>query len=396
MTSHEGTRRQDLLGVLELAKRPERFLSVYAAADPLVIYRDVRPGEDPHHEVFLRVKGQLDAARDALSNPELQKEFDIARRPIEDFIARAKFAERGLGLFASAQDGLVATVFLPALPAQDAVRFGPGADVYPALDVLEELEPVMACLIERNRATLLAIQAGEVVYRRSVRSPVPHKSRATTRADRLSAPKSQQYEAERERRHYRRVAELMSETGREYSTRRLFLAGPDEAVSGLRAALPRSLASLLQGNGSVPGYAGEAALRDAAVQAAAREERHAEETMVSELVTRAAKNEGAVLGPYATAYAAEQRRVHLLVLAGDGDPIPGRRCPACGHLAPAEETRCSLCQTSTYPVDLGRELVSLSYRNGTSVEIVHGPAAKVLSEQGGGMGGLLKLATAAR
>jgi hypothetical protein len=261
---------------------------------------------------------------------------------------------------------------------QDAVRYGPGADVLPVIDAIDELEPLVACLVARNAAMVLAVSLGAIVYKGRVSSEVPRRTRAGSST---FWPGMDGHQDELWQRHLRHVAKVLDAVIERHPTQRVYLAGPTEQVSALRGVLRRQTRGLVRGVVKLPSRAPMATLRDAALRASEEDERRLEQEKVQALVTRAQKDQHAALGALVTFHALRERRVHQLV-AASAARAPGRRCPLCGHVGPVEQRLCPSCGAATGPVDLIRELVILAVRAGVSVEVVHGEAASGLAAYG--------------
>ena len=106
------------------------------------------------------------------------------------------------------------------------------------------------------------------------------------------------------------------------------------------------------------------------------------------MITRAHKDQGAVLGLEPTLRALNRRQVHLLVMASEKD-LPGRLCLTCHLPWPPEAITCPQCAQKTIPVDLREELPSFVLSRDVALEVAHGEAASLLQPYDG-IGGLLK------
>ena len=367
--------RNRLEDLLSLARRDEPILSLHLEVDSL------RP---THQSLRLRARGLLERVRGTIVDPPLGKAYEAAVAAIEEAVPE-RLAEQGMVLFATSEEGLLASTFLP-VPVRDFARFGPGADVMPIIDALDEMEPVVICHVERNAGLIMVVEQGEIVSQKRVSSEVPRRTRSGAPT---FVPHFQQHQEEFRLRHMRRLRRQLDRMLETTPSRRVYLAGPTKQVASLQTVLGRHTGDLVLGSLRFPGYAPAAKLRDAAVDASAVDERQGEEEKVTELITRGLKNQQAALGPYATTYAIQEGRAHELVISGEMD-ILGRRCAACGHVGPVEESRCPVCQETMQSVDLAHELVILAVRNGISIEIVHWKASDDL-EVHGGLGAFLRL-----
>lgn len=367
--------RRRLEGLLSLARRDEPVLSLHLEVDSL------RPTQE---NLRLRVRSLLEKARETIVDPPLVKVYEAAATAIEGAVPE-RLAEQGMVLFATGDEGLLTSTFLP-VSVRDFARFGPGADVMPIVDALDEMEPVVVCHVERNSGLIMVVEQGEIVSQKRVSSEVPRRTRSGAPT---FVPHYQQHQEEFQLRHMRRLGRQLEKVLAATPSRRVYLAGPTKQVASFQTVLGKRTTDLVLGTLRFPGYAPAAKLRDAAVDASAVDERQEEEEKVAELVTRGLKNQQAALGPYATTYAVQEGRAHELVISGEMD-ILGRRCAACGHVGPVEESRCPVCQGPMHSIDLAHELVILAVRNGIGIEVVHWKASDDL-EVHGGVGAFLRL-----
>jgi peptide subunit release factor 1 (eRF1) len=117
-------------------------------------------------------------------------------------------------------------------------------------------------------------------------------------------------------------------------------------------------------------------------------ERRQEMALVEEVVTRASKRQGAVVGLDPTLWALNHGVMHLLVLAGESDK-DGRYCQGCDFILPLANTLCPQCNGKTFRVNLWEELPGFALRRRIGLEVVHGEAAEMLWRHDG-LGGQLK------
>jgi hypothetical protein len=110
--------------------------------------------------------------------------------------------------------------------------------------------------------------------------------------------------------------------------------------------------------------------------------------LVEEVVTRASKRQGAVIGLDPTLWALNHRELHQLVLAGESDK-EGRYCQGCDFILPLANTLCPQFSGKTFRVNLWEELPGFAMRRRIGLEVVHGEAAEMLWRHDG-LGGQLK------
>lgn len=379
--------------LVELAGSTEQFLSVYVSTNPAEITTE---------GIRLRINALLDQQSQRLAGTALEKPFSEERKVVEEFTRGIRPGSPGLVIISSTQAGEGHAVWLPDL-LEEHVRFGPGADVLPLIDVLDDYEPVAVAIVERDKARLMVFAWGALELSQHLDTPLP--DRDTTRG-RVS-PRLQRADLTREaggggalgferhmqthiEDHLRRVIHELEVLQQGYTFNRLFLAGPADALAMLKRHLSEPLKGMVVGDLTVDSRSSDQEVQALVMEAARRIERQNESDLVEEIITRSEKEQGAVSGTASTLWALFRRQLHTLVLAG-GMRENGNHCPNCDLLLPIEDIVCPQCDQKTVEVDLWEELPRFAMKQGTPVEVVHGDAASALWHHEG-MGGRLKSA----
>ena len=151
--------------------------------------------------------------------------------------------------------------------------------------------------------------------------------------------------------------------------RRILVGGTTENVSLFRSHLPKNWQSLIMGEFSMELTASHADVLSKAMQSGREFELRAEQRLVDDLVTGAAKNRGAVTGLADTLEAVNQNRVLTLVVS-EGFQTSGYFCTGCKTLSAVRE--CRSCGGKSEPVtDVVELAVSTVLRQGGEVEVVY-------------------------
>ncbi|MCI0437975.1 MAG: hypothetical protein L0177_02460 [Chloroflexi bacterium] len=377
--------------LIGLARSPELFLSVYLSTSPSQITTE---------GVRLRLAALLDEEQKEFEGTAWEAPLRSERESVESYVQTLRPGGQGLVILSSqeAQEGRA--LWLPQQVEYHA-RFGQGAYVLPLIDVLDEFEPVGLALVERDRSRLMALAAGQIVEERRLEAEVPGMHRAGGGYATGYRASSDIREAGggagdiRERhilvhaeRHFKEVVGSLEEMGRHHGFRRLFVAGPTETRNLFKSHLSSELSRTLAGEFSVDAHATDQELRDLALEHNREVERREEIRLVEEIVTRAEKQQGAVVGLDATLWALNRHELHLLALAGEVD-WDGHYCSTCDILLPLENVLCPQCNEMTRRIALWEEIPGFALRNGVRLEVVHGEAASLLWGYDG-LGGLLR------
>ena len=363
----------DQLAVFDSGGAP--VLSVYLGLDPA---RQVRRSYRIAFEDLVR------DARERLEGPmreAFMREAVRARAWLEGQEPRG----RGVALFSCAPRELWQALVL-SVDVDDHLAFDSRADVAPLLDVLDEYERFAVALVDKERARIFVVFAGEIEEADVLKDFVPGKHDQGG----FSQANYQRHHEAHVFRHLKRVVEHLAHLLRRRRFDRLIVAGPEEATSELRRLLPRVLGLRLAA--VVPGemFATGAEVLEKALEIERRLERETEERLLDELLEKAGAGGRATCGVVATLDALWFDAVQTLVVSA-GVHVGGIECPNCGRLDPGTFVTCPACDTPTRPVhDLFHRAMGSARERAAGVEVLHGEAAGRLMKEGGGLGALLR------
>lgn len=382
----------ELRRLVELARSKELTLSVYLKTVPSEITTE---------GVRLRLAALLDEEARELKGTSWEAPFQAEREAIQSYIRTLRPGGQGLAILSSQKAQLWRALWLPQ-PVEDQARFGPGAFVLPLLDMLDEFEPTALAFVERDKARLMVLAAGQIAEERRLEAEVPGMHKAgggystgyrTSSMSREggggAADRRERHILVHAEQHFKRVVQELEIMRQRHGFHRLLVAGPSETRAQFKPHLSHELSRILIGELSADAHATDQQLRDLALERARQVERAEELKLVEDIVTRAQKQQGAIVGLDATLWALDRHELHLLALAGEAD-WDGHYCRNCDILLPLEDILCPHCSQKTIKVNLWKELPGFAMRNGVRLEIVHGEAASLLWGHDG-IGGLLKL-----
>jgi hypothetical protein len=377
-----------------LASRPTR-----SGNSVLTIYLDVDQSKQPNlnrgfeselHDMLANV---IDGISD---NDEMQR-FQSASERIRDFVAAYDIRSRGLALAMDVADGFFWSKELD-FPIGNQIRWNTEVFVQPLAAAIDEYEAVGIVLVDRANVRLFTMSLGradEKIRERFDRTKVRHTK--TVGMDHLgSASQAQRSADEQIRVNLRRVAKDIDSVLEKHGVRRVILAGSPEITAELKKHLSKHLASRVIGCIDVPMNATLKEIQNAAAPIAEHFERKTEETLVTDLVTSAAKSKHAVIGFAHTLHALNQGRVWQLLYV-DGLHSTGYACPKCFALFSrfAEPGACSFCGSPTAAVDnIVEYAVDSAVRKGARVEVIRTGEPESVLLNAGGIGAFLKTRTA--
>jgi release factor family 10 len=374
-----------------LALRPEREENTI-----LTVYLDVDQSQQANlNRGFERqLKNMLTSLRDNIRDDRERKAFAMASGRAEDFVARYHVGARGLAIVSDASDGYFwgeETDF----PIRSQIRWGREAFVGPLAVAADEYERVDIVLLDRSNLRLFSMFLGEVeehIQEGSSHRKVRHIK--TVGMDHLGSASHVQRKADRQiRLNLRYIAKDMDLMLEQHGVRRIILAGSPEITAELRSVLPKRLQSQVIGTVDLATIATIEEVRNAAAPLAEKFERDAEEKLVQDLVTSAAKSTRVVIGLGHTLHALNQRRIWQLVYA-EGFHSPGYECPGCAALFSVENSSCSFCGSVVTSIeDVVERAVDHGVRSGARVEVIRSEEAESSLMNAGGIGAFLRTRT---
>ncbi len=330
------------------------------------LYARVDPGPS-RRELRTRVSSLLDEIRPLAKDGTEQRE---RRMSLRDDIARIRGAlgeelwrPAGVAIFACSGRGLYAEVPLPQhVPDRVIVDVTPYAR--PMLAVLEEHQRSCVAVVNRASARLFELYQDEVRELAMIRDP---ELRKPSYAAGLAEDRVRNKADELAKRHYRHVAELLTDLMQADGYDVLIIGGHDYEVPEFVQQLPHELRARVAGTFTIdPGTAPLAEIRGSAGAIAARHERERDQQLASEVLEKAAMGGLATLGLPSCLWAGTVGAIQTL-LVRDGAAAAGVVCDESGWLAVASEI-CPLCgQATRRTPDVIDELAQVVIDQGGSI-----------------------------
>jgi len=262
--------------------------------------------------------------------------------------------------------------------------------VRPLLEARDEFERYGVVIADRAKARLFTIYLGAIEESREAFATAEVKKFDASGSDQMRSQMHFQHKAdEHARQHLKHVADLLEKTAASEHFDRLILGGTHEVVSELKGFLSDRHRRSVVGTLNLPVDSGTALVLSESLTLLRKAEREAEEALVSDMLTQAAKGQPAVVGFTATLGALRDGRIRQIVYADDvrADAV---ECSACAKVFETGDS-CLYCAGATQPVsDVLESIVAAVFEAGGEVEQVRGEAARKLLEAGEGIGALLR------
>ncbi len=366
--------------------------------EPIVsLYLDTRWSDEQQRErvrLFVRERGRAERARHAESPAAaaIGRTLDRVEAHASSLCEqRVDEARGGVAVF-----GCEALNLWRVLVFKRPMRNELSLDAMPHLLQLarlaDDVEPTIVACAHWRGAQIFQIAYGEVVGEISAMGALPRRhgeGGEATHGGLLGATRGApqggvgaRYERERHtQRHLEELSMRQRRLAAEELTRlfdamprsKVILAGTSELVGGFERELPERVRAAVVGRLPHPPERG--AVRDGivatAMDAVIEAERRKEREVVDAAIGQALRGGGrAVLGPEDVVMAANERRVHRLVIEEDFQR-PGWRCQNCNAIGTTHHDSCPYCQGPLTTVSkLDEELVARVLADDGEVEVV--------------------------
>ncbi len=362
---------KDIIASIDRLSRFEpdgrRVLSVYLATDP-----SRGPGRNLKaqlNDVFQRLRESVNMERDSLDG-----EIERVRSYVDNLPERP----RGMALFASRALDLYDVLPLPVAPEPGA-HWARRINLRPLLSLLDEYEPTLILLVDKERARLFrwVLDAVDEIAGFEDEVPGKHAQGGESQAN------FQRHHEEHVLQHVRRSVDLLTRRVDADRIRRVALAGPAEVLGHVRRQLPPAIAANVVGTLGVPVAAPVADVLQAVRDVREQWQRDAEIELVSNLEEQRGRGR-AVMGVSNVVDAVREHRVRTLVYSV-GTTVPGGRCLGCDLLfAEPAVSECPACGSAVQSVDDMLDLLaSRVLRAGGTIDEVRGEAAGTLRQWDG-------------
>lgn len=358
----------------EIAKRRDDgawYVSFYLNVDPTTTVKD---------NYVIHAKNLLKRTAETLDKAIL-KNVKADFEAIESYITTNKRVfKKGLALLSCRARNFWKEYHV-AIPFKNELVVDSTPYVKPLLDILDNYQRSAILLVDRESARLFLVHLGEIEEYAEVHTedvPGRHKKGGWFSLAEKSYERHIDYHVAL---HLKDVLrELDAFLAKEY-VGRLIIGGSEEAVTKVRSMLPQEIASKVIGTFQAEMFANAKDILSKVEPLLLDYERKKEKADIEELLTKAMKNENAVVGIENVLNALQEGRVMKLVILKDFRES-GRSCKRCGYVSIQDLSTCPFCkgdmQGEKY---LGDLIAQRSVEQGAFVEVVS--ESKKLDEAGG-------------
>jgi len=333
------------------------------------LYLNTNPVTNAKNNYVIHVKNMLKRTTEQLDKT-VTKRIQGDLKKIDAYIlANKRMFKKGLAILSS-QEKEFWKEFHLSIPIKNEIIVDNTPYIKPLLDILDNYQRYAILLVGKDSARLFIIHLGEIEEYTEVHTagiPGKHKKGGWYSLSEKSYERHIDHKVEIHLKDVIKQLELL--LSREY-VGRLILGGSEEAITKARGMLPQKLSDKVIGTFHAEMFANSNEILKRAEPVLRAYERNYDEKTVEDLITRAMKNENAVIGIEDVLHALQEGRIMKLLFLKDFKKS-GLTCENCGFLTVQTVTNCPYCKGKTkkvnYIVDL---LAQKAVEQGAVIEVL--------------------------
>jgi peptide chain release factor subunit 1 len=344
---------------------PEHYLTttLYLAIDGVPV---------PNYSIEVKdlIKQRQKEINEQQLSPDVRKSLNADLRKIRNYV-QLKFERNGvrtLILFSCTAKKYWKVLTLQ-MSLQSQLCIGPRPYIRPLSILLDEYRRFLVILVERSKARLFEVYAGEIVEYSDVLDDVPRKVKMGGYGG-YEERRIERHIEDHVRRHFKRVADVAFELSRRYSHDAVILLGSEQNTNEFRHYLHITLQDRVART-AVEEF--NANLRDVLdrVMAMDRELKQTEDKLLVERLFNQVNSGGlGIVGLDSTIRALQQGQVNFLVVE-EGYEKDGYRCVECKSLS-TRNGACDYCGGTTQVIpDIIEEAVQECITQGCQVKYIN-------------------------
>lgn len=369
--------REELKEIAKIRGNDAYFVSLYLNVNPVTNVKD---------NYVIHVKNMLKQNVEKLDKV-IMKSISRDFEKIESYIlTNKKVFKKGLAIISCDKKNFWKEFHL-SIPVRNDIIIDTTPYIKPLLDILDNYQRYAILLVGREYARLFMIHLGEIeeyieIYTEGV--PGRHKKGGWFSLSEKTYERHIDYHVER---HLKDVLKQLDTIMSKEYVGRLIIGGSEDAVSRVRTMLPHTISEKIIGTFHADMNATGKEILEKTEPIFRAYENMKESETIEEILTKAMKNENAVIGIEDVMNAIQEGRVMKLVLLKDFS-IEGLLCKNCGHLTIQNITSCPYCKGEVEKANYVTDLIAQrAIEQGAFVDIVYdNPKLK----ETGGIGAILR------
>jgi len=352
--------REELKEIAKMRGDDAYFVSLYLNVNPMTNVKD---------NYVIHVKNMIKQTTEKLEKTVLKRIHNDIEKIESYILSNKRVFKKGLAILSS-QEKNIWKEFHVSVPMKNEVIVDTTPYIKPLLDILDNYQRYAILLVGRDLARLFLVHLGEIEEYAEVHSddvPGRHKKGGWFSLSEKSFERHIDYHVSMHLKDV--VKQLDSFLSGEY-VGRLLIGGSEEAVTKVKGMLSHSMAEKVIGTFQADMTAKSKDIMDKTEPILMAFEEKKEEEAVEELLTKALKNEHAVIGIENVLNALQEGRVMKLVMLKDFK-LSGKSCDQCGYLNTHDIATCPYCKGKMKKVNYIVDLIAQkAVEQGALVEVV--------------------------
>ncbi|MBI5026535.1 MAG: hypothetical protein HZC12_07400 [Nitrospirae bacterium] len=344
------------------------------------LYLNVNPITNPKGDYVIHFKNLLKDIMGKVGK-DIEKRVKGDLEKIEAYLTGNKREfKKGLALISSSPRGLWKNYHL-SLPVKNELIIDKTPYVKPLVDLLDNYQRYVTLLVAKESARIFLIHLGEIEeYTEVFTADIPGKHKKGG----WFALKQNRYERHIDYHvslHMKDVVKAVEELLHREYIGMIIIGGAEQAIVKVKGLLPQVILDKVIGQFPAEMFAGENDILNMSMKIMEEFEKNKEQMIVDELITRAMKNNMAVIGLEDVLASIQEGSVMKLVFLR-GSTAQGFMCTNCGFLTSQALKNCPYCkgvfEAVSYLIDFA---VQKAVEQGALIEVV--TDSKKLADAGG-------------
>ena len=361
---------------------PEHYLTT-------TLYLTIDGVSGPNYSIQIKdlIKQRQKEIKEQSLSPEVRRSVNSDLRKIRDYV-QLKFERNGVRtlILISCSAKKYWKVLTLQMPLQSQLIIGSKPYIRPLSMLLDEYRRFLVLLVERSKARLFEVYAGEIMEYTDVLDEVPGKVKMGGYAG-YEERRIERHIEDHVRRHFKRVADVAFELARRHAHDAVILLGSEQNTNEFRHYLHITMQDRIAGTGVEEFNVNSREVLDR-VMGMDREMKDREDKRLVERLFNQVNSGGlGIVGLDSTIRALQQGQVNFMVVE-EGYEKDGYRCVECKSLS-TRNGACDYCGGTTQSIpDIIEEAVQECITQGCQVKYINGTGSELTAA--GKIGAMLR------
>lgn len=352
----------------------------------LSLYLNVSLPANVKDNYVIHLKNMLKNTADKLDKKVLKKVSDDFEKVENYIISNKRLFKKGLAIISCNEKNFWKEFHL-SVPFKNEIVVDNTPYIKPLLDILDNYQRYAVLLVGRDAARLFLIHLGEIEEYSEIHTeevPGRHKKGGWFALAEKNYERHIDYHVEI---HLKEVIKKLEDfLSREY-VGRILIGGTEEAVTKLKSMLPQAITERIIGTFQAEMFANNKEILEKVEPILQAFEKKKEEKTVEDLISKAMKNENAVIGLEDVLNALQEGRIMKLVFQKDYKHS-GLLCKKCGYMTIQSIINCPYCRGDLERVNYIIDFIAQkAVEQGALIEVV---SENKRLEEAGNIGAFLR------